>query len=172
MPGVPFDTLPDGAWLWALHAERRLRSEEAQALRHGVEEFLERWSSHGALVRGGYELRDDQFLLIGADETAAPLSGCSKDGLVHALQALQEYIGVRIIDAPPVCFRDGADVRCVDREAFGSLALSGKVHAGTPVFDETVPTVGDVRRGRWATAAGDAWHARAFELPPRVKPGT
>ncbi|MBI4230034.1 MAG: hypothetical protein HY608_04280 [Planctomycetes bacterium] len=156
--------LPDAARLWCFHAPRALREEEVQALRQGVDMFLERWTSHGQPVRAAFEVLHGQFLLVGADEEVAPVSGCAQDALVHAVEGIQQHMGVTLVDSPPVCYRERGEIRCVDREAFAALAGERKVTGQTVVFDQTLQSVGDARAGRWETPASRAWHVRAFAL--------
>ncbi len=163
MPRLLAD-LPDTARLWCFHAPRSLREEEVQALRQGVEMFLERWTSHGQAVRASFEVLYGQFLLVGADERAAPVSGCAKDALLHAVEGIQQHLGVTLVDSPPVCYREGATVRCVDRDAFSALAGAQKVGARTVVFNTILQTVGEARAGLWEVQASRSWHANAFVL--------
>ncbi|HEX5725085.1 MAG TPA: hypothetical protein VFX98_06440 [Longimicrobiaceae bacterium] len=165
MSAVEFDRLPDDARLWVFAASRALEPAEGEALLERVDHFLERWLAHGAEVVGGRELRHGRFLLVGADERATGVSGCSIDTLFHALAALEEELGVTLRDSGPVQFRDeeGA-IRSVPRSEFRLMARTGEVTEETVVFDNTVATVGEARAGRWETRLRDTWHARAFPV--------
>jgi len=66
------------------------------------------------------------------------------------------------VDNSPVMYRDGEEIQRVSRARFGELAESGAVSLSTPVFDNTVATVGDVRAGRWEKPARESWHGKAF----------
>ena len=127
--------------------------------------FLEGWAAHGAPVRGARDWRHGRFLLVGADERATGVSGCSIDSLFHALAAAEAETGVALRDSSLVFFRDAlGDVRSAPRPDFRRMAAAGEVADDTPVFDNTVTTAGAVREGRWETRLRDAWHARAFPI--------
>ena len=66
--------------------------------------------------------------------------------------------------APPICFRDGGEIRVVARAEFTELVEQGKVTGDTVVFDGTLSSVGAFRDGKWEVAARDSWHARAWNL--------
>ena len=66
--------------------------------------------------------------------------------------------------------RDGT-VRSASRPEFRALAAGGEVDADTRVFDNTVPTAGDLRAGRWETRLADAWHGRTFPIGARSAAG-
>jgi hypothetical protein len=162
MPRVPFDELPSDARLWIFPAARRLSSEERQVVLAEADAFIAQWSAHGVPLRGARDVRHDQFVLVGADERGAGISGCSIDALVRRMQRLEVTLGVELTNNAPVLFRDGDVITRVPREEFGALAAAGTVGLDTLVFDNTLTTVGEVRDGRWEVRARQSWHARAF----------
>ncbi len=164
MPRIPFDTLPPQARLWIFAAERPLDAPERDRVLGAADAFLDTWTAHGTPLRAAREWRHDQFLLIGVDESQAGASGCSIDALFRGLKALQVELGVRLVDTPPVWFRDGAEIVVASRERFAELAAAGAVDRATPVFDNTLTRVADLRAGRWEVPAGAAWHGKAFPL--------
>ena len=103
-----------------------------------------------------------RFLMIGVDEEAAGLSGCSIDALVRRMKVVQEELGVELVDNAPVLFKNGGTIERVSREGFAELAEAGAVSLETPVFNNTLTRVGDLRAGRWEVRAEDSWHRQAF----------
>jgi hypothetical protein len=165
MSAVSFDELPDDARVWVFAAPRPLAADEAESLLARVDGFLAGWAAHGAPVRGARDFRHGRFLLVGADERATGVSGCSIDSLFHALAEVERESGVTFRDSTPVFYRDAeGEVRSATRPEFRRMAAAGQVAADTPVFDNTVGSVGEVRGGRWETRLRDAWHARAFPV--------
>ena len=162
MPRLPFDRLPADARLWIFSASRRLSEEERRRVLDETDAFIEQWTAHGVPLAAGRELRHDRFVLVGVDEQAAGVSGCSVDALVRRMQQLQAVLGLELVDNEPVVYRDGHAIERVSRERFADLAAAGTVSLDTVVFDNTLTRVGDVRAGRWEVRAADAWHARAF----------
>jgi hypothetical protein len=162
MPRIPFDQLPTDARLWIFPAERPLTAEESRRVLAEADAFIEQWGAHGVPLTAARDLRHAQFVLVGVDERAAGVSGCSVDALVRRMQTLERVLGVELINNGPVLYRDGDAIRRVSRDEFSDLVSAGKVTLETPVFDNTLTTVGDIQAGRWEVSAGDAWHARAF----------
>ena len=160
----PIDRLPDSAAVRIFHTARPLTAGESERLGRTMDAFLASWTAHGERVAGAWTLLDGRFLVVAADETRVALSGCARDQVIHAVRALEGELAVDILRAPPVAWRDGAEIRCADRAAFGELAAAGRVGPETTVFDETVPTLGDIRHGRFEAPARATWHARAFDL--------
>ena len=163
MHAVPFDRLPDDARVWIFAAARPLDDSEAERLLARVDAHLASWRAHGRPVVGSRDWRYGQFLLVGADERASGVSGCSIDALFHALGEMEAELDVALRDASPVWFRDPeGGVRCVSRPEFRGLVRDGDVDADTTVFDNTVTTVDDVRAGRWERPLRQSWHGRVF----------
>lgn len=161
-----FADLPNDARLWVFPAVRRLEPAEVEPLLAAVDRHVRGWLAHGHPVVGAHELRYDRFLLVGADERATGVSGCSIDGLFHVLQGLEGGLGVRLLDSAPVWFRDAdGEIRSVTRADFRVQVQSGEVGPDTVVFNNTVATVGELREGRWETPLRESWHARAFRAP-------
>jgi hypothetical protein len=165
MSAMDFSRLPDDARVWNFAASRPLTGKEAGRLLERVDRFLEGWLAHGHSVVGGRDWRHDRFLLIGADERATGVSGCSIDALFHTLRDLGEALEVDFLDRSAVWFRaEGGEIRAASRPEFRALAREGEVGEETVVFNSTVSTVGEVRAGQWELPLRDSWHAQAFPV--------
>ena len=162
MSRIPFEELPADARLWIFAAGRPLSADEGSRVLDEADAFIDQWTAHGVPLTAGRELRYNQFLLIGVDERAAGVSGCSVDALVRRMRQLEEALGAELVDNGPVLYREGNVIERVTRERFAELATSGTVGPNTRVFDNTLTRVGDLLAGKWEVKAGDSWHARAF----------
>lgn len=162
MPTVAFTQLPDHARLWVFASERTLAPDQAARLLAAVDDFLETWHAHQSPLTCARDWRHDRFLLVGVDEQSAGVSGCSIDALVRTMKTLGHDLGVNLLDHASVFYRDGNDVRRLDRDAFATAAEAGEVSPQTTVFDNTVSTVGQLRAGAWEREAATSWHQRAF----------
>lgn len=162
MPAVLFEQLPDDARVWIFAADRPLTEDEQATLLDTTDRFIREWRAHGAPLTAARDFRYGQFLLVAVDERAAGVSGCSIDAMVHGLRALEGELQATLIDHSAVLFRSGDSIERVSRADFSALAARGEVGPETTVFNNTVPTVGDVRGGRWEVPAAESWHAAAF----------
>jgi hypothetical protein len=162
VPRVSFDQLPPDARLWIFPASRALSDDEQQRVLAEADAFIDQWMAHGVPLNAARDVRHNQFVLIGVDESAAGASGCSVDALVRRMARLQTMLGVELIENGPVLYRHGQRIERVSRDRFADLASRGEVDLDTVVFDNTLARVADLRAGRWEVRAADAWHARAF----------
>ena len=162
MPRISFNQLPPDARLWIFAAERPLSAVESSRVLEETDTFINQWMAHGVPLSAGRDLRHDQFVLVGVDERAAGVSGCSVDALVRRMQQLESVLGLELINNGPVLYREGEAVVRVPRDRFAELAAAGTVGPNTRVFDNTLSRVGDLLAGKWEVRAADSWHARAF----------
>ena len=162
---LPITDLPDTSRLWSFHTATPLTAEQEQHFRSRLESFLATWAAHRKEMHTAYELREGQLLLVAVDDSHVGPSGCSIDALVHELQAIEQEMGVELIDAPDVLYRrnDGT-LAAATRPGFRTLAESGEVNNSTVVFDRTAQRLGDLREGRFELPASQSWHAKAFPL--------
>jgi hypothetical protein len=168
VPRLPFDRIPDSARLWIFGAAGPVGEAAADRIGRAVSDFIDGWTAHGAPVVGGADWRHDRFLLVAADEEATGVSGCSIDALFRTLSRLEKEIGVPLLDSSPVWFRqEDGSIECLDRAAFRARVELGEIGEDTPVFDNTVGSVGEVRAGRWERPFAEAWHAKAFRRSSR-----
>lgn len=162
MPQVPFDQMPDHARLWVFAADRDLEGAERDVLLAAVDGFQRQWAAHGTPLTSARDLRYNRFLLVAVDEQAAGVSGCSIDALTRQLRGLERQFGLTLLDNGPVNYRDKSGVHRASRQTFRELSAAGTVTAETVVFDNTAPTVGALREGRWEAPAHDTWVGRTF----------
>ncbi len=157
-----FERLPDQARLWVFGSERALTPNERAALLGRVDGFLSRWKAHGAPLAAGRAWLHDRFLAVAVDERVTPPSGCSIDALVRMLKELEAEIGSRLVDNTPVYYRSARGVERVSRGGFGERVAAGEVTLDTPVFNNTITRLGELREGKWEGPARQSWQGRAF----------
>jgi hypothetical protein len=156
---IPFDDLPEDSRLWCFGASRPLTAGDRDRIEASMGSFLAEWAAHRRDLHAGFACSDDRFLLIAVDESRAGASGCSIDGLSRHLRELGEALGVELLDATPVWFRNAeGGIETTSRAGFLELARQGEVGPATRVFDLTISSVGDFRLGCLESAAEDAWH--------------
>jgi hypothetical protein len=149
---VNMDQLSNDAYVWIFGISPSLDAQQSEALLGRIDAFLENWAAHGTPIPGAAEVRDGSFLIVAADERREK-SGCSIDRMFGTLKQLERDLGVAILDANRVFFRDAQGIRAVERSAFRNAA-----NVDTAVFDVTVERLGDVREGGWEKPASQSWH--------------
>ena len=156
---VPFESLPPESRIWIFASERALEGEDAQQLLDEADTFLSDWRAHGEPLRSARQWTEDRFLVIGVDPTTSNASGCSIDGLFRAFHALEDELSTRLVAGGRIFYRDAQGVaRSATRREFEQLSVQGVVGAETPVFDTSLTSANELRRG-FERPAGETWVA-------------
>ncbi len=158
-----FDTLPADSRVWVFAADHALSSQERDALTQTMETVLGKWGIKQPGMVGCFELRDDRFLVVGANEGAMHLDGCSVDAMMSWFQRLETQLGLRLTDRMAVHYRDAdGAVQSAPRHVFAERIAGGDITLDTPVFDQTIHSVGAYRDGRFEVPLRESWHAQMF----------
>jgi hypothetical protein len=152
MPRTDISRLSDDANIWIFPITPA--PVDSETLLRQVDAFLDSWAAHNVPVLAARELRENRFLIIAAEKDAEK-SGCSIDRLFALVRTLERELGISMLDAGVVYYRDAEGVV---RDAKRS-ELRDRADESTIVFDTTAPTLGDVRSGTWERPARDSWHA-------------
>jgi hypothetical protein len=163
---IDFDRLKDSSRLWIFGIVSQLNAEEIQLIGEKMNIFVESWVSHKAGVHGGWTLKHDRFILIGADESGTSVSGCSIDSMVGHLRDLERQAGSVIADSHPYVFYRGnkGQILALTRSEFTSLAERGEVNEDTVVFDNTIKSVEELRSGAWEIPVKNSWHRQLIGI--------
>jgi hypothetical protein len=162
MPRIPFRDLPSASRIWIFPAERALTPDEEALLLSRADSFLDQWAAHGVPLTCARDWRHGRFLVVGVDEASEPPSGCSIDAMTKVLKGLGEELNMTFVDRAPVLYREGDEIRRVNRSEFKALAQAGEVDLDTTVFDNSITRLSELEEGRWETPAGSSWHRKAF----------
>ncbi len=158
---LTIDQMPDEARIWIYQADRKLSQEEVEKAEGLLNAFVQQWDSHGVAVKGTYEIVKGQFVLISADERQASVSGCSIDKSVAVVRQLEEAFGVNFLDKSKVAYEKDGEVSLVVFNQVKQLVDDKEITPDSLVYNNTVTTVGDWKKG-WKVAAKDSWVKRFF----------
>ena len=156
--------LPTSARIWIYGAEKPLTPDLVQVVQNHMAAFMNDWQSHGRPVTPSWKLFHDRFLVIGADEEAFSLSGCSIDSMARTLEVLKRQYGLKFTNSGGKIFYRNSEgtIECVERFAFGNLVKRGLINDKTVVFDSTIATVGNFLEGQWEKPMRESWHMDVF----------
>ena len=156
-----FDQLPESARVWIYQASRPLTDAELTAIAPALTQFVADWTAHGQALRAGAAFFHHQFLVIGLDESQAGASGCSIDASVRFVQALEQHLGVELLDKSRLAFLVDGAVQLRDRRELREAVATGALTAASLYFDNTLLTKGQLQAG-WPAPAGQTWLRKYF----------
>ncbi|MGB3617513.1 MAG: hypothetical protein WBA12_05295 [Catalinimonas sp.] len=159
---VSFDQLPDSARLWVYPADRPLSADEAAAAGQHLQAFCDTWAAHGHPLRSSFRIVEDQLILLAVDEALNAASGCSIDASTHALRAVEQALGVQLLDRGRVVLRTEGGFALVALPKLKAAVADGTLTPETPVVNATAETL-----GAWRTQpeqlAAESWLRRYFK---------
>jgi hypothetical protein len=159
----PISSLPRGARVWVFAATRPLTVEDEARLADVVDRVYGVWTRKSPGVRGAREFREGRFLVVGADEREACVSGCGIDAMMQWIKQFEAESGLRLVDRMQVFWRDAdGGVRSANRAEFRRMLDTGEATWDTRVFDTAAATSDVFLDGRFELPLAQSWHAQLF----------
>ncbi|MCC2545792.1 hypothetical protein LJY25_04990 [Hymenobacter sp. BT175] len=158
---VSFAALPGTARIWIYQASRPLTAAELAAVEPALTRFANEWTSHGRSLLASAAFLHQQFLIIGLDEVVADASGCSIDTSVRFVKALEQQLGVTLLEKSMLAFLHEGQVQLLDRREVRTAIAEGRIRPETLYFDTTVAQAGQLQAA-WPAPAASTWLSRYF----------
>lgn len=160
---IKFQDLPNDAKVWIYIGDRKMTPSEKADLIGKIEPFLSRWKSEGKEFKSSYELLEDQILVVGGVSEGFALSGCTMDALKKTVMKWDETLRLNLTVIPKFCYRGENSIACRNQVEFKEDIQKGLVNEKTTVFDNTVLSMEDYRKG-FEFPIQKCWHNRVLEL--------
>lgn len=154
-----FTNLPDDSRVWIYQANRKLSDDEVAEITELTNDFLTKWTAHGAKLEAGLQIKYNRFIVLGLNQANASASGCSIDASVHFIQSLEEKFDVDLLDKMNVTFYTGEYIAHKPLTDFRKMAKDKSVSKNTVVFNNLVNTKAEYLEN-WEVPASESWHAR------------
>ncbi|WP_127844961.1 ABC transporter ATPase [Psychroflexus aestuariivivens] len=156
---VDFKDLPDDSRVWIYQANRGFNEDEIAEISQKLNSFLQEWTVHGKMLKAGFEIKYNRFIVIGLDESQANASGCSIDASVHFIQQLEKEYDVDLLDKMNVSFKSGEFVAYKTLLDFKKMVKTKAVSPKTIVFNNLVNTKAEYK-DFWEVPMTESWHNR------------
>lgn len=165
---MAFQNLPDDSRVWIYGFDKKLKPDEVILVNNRLQQFVETWKVHGSSVAGGFELLEDQFILIATNDA---VSGCSIDSSVAVFKELKQLHGLDALNQNMIFFRnENKEVQTVTRNEFQQLVKDGAINQDSQVFNLMLNTYGQVKENSFELAFSESWHSKVFKLPQEALP--
>jgi len=158
-PLAAFHALPDSARLWLMVLDQ---PAEAARIAPALDAALAGWRHKGTQYHGAWTLLEGRILAIAEPTLATQPSGCAIDGMLRTVQRIAEAAGLALVDPQEVVARLPGGLRTFRRNELEARLQDGTLHAGTPLLDLTLYTLGDLRQGRLEKPLAASWIGRKY----------
>lgn len=154
----------DESRVWIYQSSRLFLLSEVFKIEKLLEDFVEKWQSHGTPVKGYANLFYGQFIVIMADESAAGVSGCSTDSSVRVIKTIEQQFNVQMFDRQHLAFLIKDKVQLLPLSQLQYAADNNFITAETPYFNNTVLTKKELV-DNWIMPIEKSWLVKRINLP-------
>ena len=147
-----------GSKVWVYQSNRLFSLSEALEIEEKLKEFLMRWNSHGAPVKGEAHLFFGQFVVLIADETATGVGGCSTDSSVRAIKEIEQRFEVTMFDRMTLAFVIKDKIQLLPMSQLSYAAENNFITGETLYFNNLVQTKKELEN-KWIIPVKDSWLA-------------
>ncbi|WP_037321670.1 hypothetical protein [Salegentibacter sp. Hel_I_6] len=156
---VPFENLPDNSRVWIYQANRSFTTEEIEEIQSRLDQFVTKWTAHGADLQAGYLIKYKRFIILALDQQVNAATGCSIDASVHFIQQLEKEFDVDLLDKMNVSYKQGEFIAYKTLSDFRKMAKEKAVSPKTIVFNNLVNNKAEFLSD-WEVPASESWHKR------------
>lgn len=151
-------SMPDHARVWVYQADRPLSDQEANQISYELTSFINDWKAHGSDLKAASAVVDNRFLILAVDERQAMASGCSIDSSVRVIRNIGEKFKADLFNRMQIAYIDKENLKSANLYELSSMLKKGEVNPDTIMFDNTIQTVGELKK-RWKIklAESPAW---------------
>ncbi len=155
-----YRNLPDSTRVWIYQCNRPFSLKESESIQKQGEDFLKKWSAHGAKLNAAFEILHNQFIALFVDEEQAKASGCSIDKSVRLIKSFEKTLGVNLLDRSLIAYQVDDSIEIINRDEFLAKFRNSELSADTKIFDNLVSTKKEFE-SKWEVPFKDSW---LFEL--------
>lgn len=157
----------DNSRVWIYQSSRLFFVSEALEMEDMLNDFVNRWNSHGAKVKGFANLFFGQFIVLMADETATGVSGCSTDSSVQLVKSIESKFNVQLFDRQSLAFVVKDKIQLLPMNQLDYAVENNFINADTIYFNNTVLTKKEMI-DKWIIPVKESWLARSLNLTAKT----
>lgn len=161
---IPEDFSPSSR-VWIYQSSRLFSISEALEIEDMLNEFLERWNTHGTPVKGYANMLFGQFIILMADETAAGVSGCSTDSSVKLIKQIEETFKVDMFNRQNLAFVVKDTIQTIPLAQLNYALENNFITPDTIYFNNVVLDKASFL-AKWMLPVKDSWLASRILKQP------
>ena len=156
------DFSPDSR-VWIYQSSRLFTLSEALAVEDLLNDFTDKWLSHGTPVKGAGYLFFGQFIILMADEKATGVSGCSTDSSVRLIKDIEQRFGVNMFDRTTLAFVVKDKVQLLPLSQLQYAFDNRFIDSHTLYFNNLVQTKAELENN-WLIPIKDSWLSKRITV--------
>ena len=153
--------------IWVYESTRLLTPSEVLIISDKVIQFTDQWTAHQQLLKAGFEIRNNLFLVFCVDEKNAAASGCSIDKSLHIVQQLEKDYNISLLNRMMSAYKVGEEVIPFNLKDLNQFFSDGVITSHTLVFDNLVNTLADLNN-KWMIPLNQSWMMQMMKPVEKV----
>lgn len=138
-----FTDFPADSKLWVFIADEELETSAAELVKNYMSQFIPQWKAHDEDLKADFELIDNRFLIVIADESMTKASGCSIDTLTRFIKELESKIDISLTNRMNITYKSNSDYHVDKLNSFKEKVKSGKLAKQTLIYNASVSNLND-----------------------------
>ena len=155
---TPLNTLPDSAKVWIYQSHKKLTDADKKVINNRLASFTESWLVHGEELKASFEIVQDQFVVLAAEDVA---SGCSIDSSVKIMRQIAGELEIDFFDRTVIAFLLDHEIRLIPISGLKEAVANNQLRPDTLVFNNAISTLAEFRES-WPAPARSSWVSRYF----------
>jgi hypothetical protein len=148
--------------IWIYQTNRDLNKEQEAIIEQKLVQFIAHWNSHGAMLKAGFEILQNRFIIIAVDESNTQASGCSIDKSVTVIKEIEAMYNLGLLERGNVSYKDAnGDVHTITFNQIKNTVSQGEIVADTLIFDNSIDRLGLLETD-WLKKAEKTWLKKYF----------
>ena len=157
------DNFSQSSRVWIYQSSRLFTMSEALAIEDLLNDFTDKWLSHGTPVKGAGYLFFGQFIILMADEKATGVSGCSTDSSVRLIKDVEQRFGVNMFDRTTLAFVVKDKVQLLPLSQLQYAFDNRFIDSHTLYFNNLVQTKTELENN-WLVPIKDSWLSKRITV--------
>ena len=153
--------------VWLYLASRPFTPAQTAAVQSYLHDFCANWKAHGAPLTAGNLILFNQLIVISVNEEVTGASGCSIDSSVHAIQNLENQLGLKLLEKGQLAWLEADAIQQVPFSQVKNAIQSGIILPDNQVINLTISQM-DQLRSALLIPAMNSWAAKYFTLSQSV----
>ena len=155
---VNFKSLSKDSRVWIFQSIGFIDDPTIEKINSKLKIFLDEWKSHQMNFKSSFEIRNNTFIIIAADESNL-VSGCSIDSLVNFIKELESLFDLQLVDKLHVKYIFNDEIQTKHLNDFKILCKSLENNQELIVFNNLVKNIYELNHN-WNVDVRESWHKK------------
>lgn len=148
--------LPQDSKIWIFQSQRNFTPHEIDEIEQTMDGFMNEWNAHGAALTASYALPYNRFIVVVADESKVPASGCSIDSLSRVIKGFEAEFNVGLLNHMMVSYAIDEEIFTIPLNEFKQKVRNQEIPQEASVFHNGVKTLAEFEEG-WELPLSESW---------------